>query len=124
MRNLKDETLQLMKYLNLTIDDIDWVGGSGFTIPVDLFFKLADVEYEEVSNIQEVADDLRIVFKDGTVFTRHYLAHVDGWLATKHTHPDVERTDITALTCRQIEQDKKEELYRYSYYSWLDKMND
>ena len=62
--NLKEETLQVLKDNGKTTKDIRWVGGSKYTIPTELFWKLADVEYNDGFGAQEVAKDLVVVGDD------------------------------------------------------------
>ena len=108
MRNLKDETLDYMSYRQKTVEDIDWVGGDDFSIPVDVFFKLADTMYDSGFGTAEVAQDLKIVFKDGSAFVRHEYDGAECWKYVNFRKPDVERTDIV-LTSRQMEKKYKNE---------------
>ena len=100
MANLKRETLNDMKRYRKTIDDIEWIGGSNFSIPVNLFFELADVEYRSDSSSQEVAYDLRIVFKDNSVMYRRESNGMEWWGYMDLNPHKVERDDIITLVSK------------------------
>lgn len=106
MKNFKLETIEKMRSLYKTIDDIDWIGGIDFTIPVSLFLKLADTEYDNDSEDVEVAQDLKIVFKDGSVLYRNEHNGVEYWDYIDLKKPHNEDDDITAITIRQVEEDE------------------
>ena len=114
MHNLKDETLEYMFWQHLKVEDIDWIGGKDFTIPVDVFFELADTNYDSGYGTREVAGDLRIVFKTGQIMTRWEYDGAEGWETWNFRKPDVERTDIV-LTSRQME-----EKYKSNDWWWAD----
>ena len=97
MKNLKEETLEMMNMFNKTVEDIAWIGGRDFSVPVDLFFKLADVEYDDDYGAQEIAYDLKIVFKDNTAFYRHSYDGKEWWNHISLVRPSVERDDISTL---------------------------
>lgn len=120
MRNLKDETLDYMSYRQKTVEDIDWVGGDDFSIPVDVFFELADTMYDSGFGAAEVAQDLKIVFKDGSAFVRREYDGSEYWKYVNFRKPDIERTDMV-LTSRQMEEKyKNEDLWWIDTHSLLD----
>lgn len=61
MSNLKFETLEILKENGKTIKDIRWVGSKDIAIPLDLFWILADTEYNNDFGSQKVARDLVVV---------------------------------------------------------------
>lgn len=61
MSNLKFETLEILKENGKTIKDIRWVGSKDIAIPLDLFWILADTEYNNGFGSQKVARDLVVV---------------------------------------------------------------
>ena len=62
--NLKNETISVLNKNGKTVEDIVWCGGDSIEIPIDLFWKLADKEYDSGFGGSEVAVDLVIVGKD------------------------------------------------------------
>ena len=62
MNNLKEETLSNLESYGKTKEDIQWIGCNKFKIPINLFWKLADREYDSGYGGVEVAPDLLYVF--------------------------------------------------------------
>lgn len=95
MANLKKETLEDLKDGGYKPEDIEWVGCNDFTIPTDLFWKLADYEYDSGFGSQEVATDLIIVLKDGSYLERHEYDGSEWWeLKRSPKKPQAHRDDI------------------------------
>ena len=111
--NLKYETLNKMDMFCKTKEDIAWIGCVDFSIPVDLFFELADVEYDDGFGSPEVAQDLKIVFNDNTALYRHEYDGAECWKYINLNKPKQERNDITALIAGQVDLDKTD-------YGWVD----
>ena len=61
MRNLKEETIAVLRRHNKEIKDIKWIGCSLFKIPINEFFELANKIYDSGYGGVEVAKDLLIV---------------------------------------------------------------
>ena len=120
MRNLKDETLDYMSYRQKTVEDIDWVGGDDFSIPVDVFFELADTMYDSGFGAAEVAQDLKIVFKDGSAFIRDEYDGAESWKYVNFRKPDVERTDIVLTSCQMEKKYKNEDWWWADTHSLWD----
>lgn len=97
MENLLKETLGFMKRVDKTIDDIDWIGSEDFRIPVDRFFNVANVVYDDSYGAQEVASDLIIVFKDSSAMYRCEYDGAEWWKFINLKRPSVERNDITKI---------------------------
>lgn len=70
--NLKKETLQVLKDNGKTAEDIRWVGGNKYAIPTELFWKLADAEYDNDYGSQRVATDLVVVGNDWWIERAEY----------------------------------------------------
>lgn len=67
-------------------DDILSIQGSDRGISVGLFEKLANVNYDNGYGLQEVAEDLVILMKDGTWFDRGEYDGAEWW--RHHRHPE------------------------------------
>lgn len=117
--NLKKETLEILKDNGKTTEDIRWIGGKDITIPKDLFWKLADNEYNNGYGGAEVADDLVIV-GDNWWLERGEYDGAEWWeFKTLPTKPSVEKEVITVIkkysygdTLREIDEQERE--YRES----------
>jgi len=64
IRNLKEETITVLRRHNKEIKDIKWIGCSLFKIPINEFFKLANKTYDSGYGGAEVAEDLLIIGED------------------------------------------------------------
>lgn len=64
MSNLKQETLKVLDEHGKTKNDILWIGGTDYCVPIDLFWELADTTYDDGYGAPKVAVDLVIVGKD------------------------------------------------------------
>ena len=83
--NLKKETMRIMKEHHKTPRDIIWVGCRDFQIPIDQFWKLADVEYNNSFGSPKVAQDLVVVGEDWYLQRNDYDgmdAHPNFYIAT------------------------------------------
>ena len=60
MSNLLEETLEVLDEHGKTMNDIVWIGTDEVEIPVDVFKRLADKEYDDGYGSQKVATDLVI----------------------------------------------------------------
>ena len=71
MTNLLKETEQFMIRKRLSWNDVDFIGGHSFSISVENFRDIAGTaNYESGYGMAEVAEDLVIVFKDGSWMER------------------------------------------------------
>jgi hypothetical protein len=59
--NLLQETIYILNENGKSLNDIEWIGNREYTIPKDLFTKLANTEYDSGYGCSEVAEDLIIV---------------------------------------------------------------
>ncbi|MBH9580070.1 hypothetical protein [Staphylococcus felis] len=59
--NLLKETIDILNRYGKTLDDIVWIGGKDFTIPLAQFVELADKKYDSGYGGEEVAIDLKVV---------------------------------------------------------------
>ena len=83
MENLLEETERAMKLCGLTEEDIDWIGSTFYTCSWAEFKVLADVDYDPSYGVQLVAEDLAIVFRDGTWFSRSEYDGKEWWRYNK-----------------------------------------
>jgi hypothetical protein len=105
MTNLLAETLNDIKELGYTPEDIVFIGSrkSGYQCSWEEFASLADVEYDESYGAQKVATDLEIVFSDGSGIQRGEYDGSEWWTYFQpFTPPDV-RKPITRLVCTGME---------------------
>lgn len=77
-RNLKSETLTILKKYNKSYFDIKWVGCKSFKIPIEEFWKLADRMYDAGYGHAEVAEDLLVV-GDNWWLERHEYDGSEWW---------------------------------------------
>ena len=78
MKNLKLETIAILKENGKTVDDVAWVGTTAFKIPTDSFWKLADRNYDDSYGSPEVATDLLVV-GNGWWLERHEYDGAEWW---------------------------------------------
>jgi hypothetical protein len=82
--NLLKETKQVVKKEGYKWpDDILSIQGLKRAISIGLFEKLADKEYDNGYGLQEVAEDLVILMKDGTWFYRGEYDGAEWWCYNK-----------------------------------------
>lgn len=99
--NLKLETKQAIEEAGKSETDIAWIGGDEFEIPKKLFWTLSDVEYHGGYSAQEVAEDLVIVFSDGSYLSRGEYDGMEWWEHHKTPErPTGYREDIRNLTAK------------------------
>lgn len=91
MKNLRDETIEIMKEHGLIKDDINfisvefqvWEKGTicinRFEIPVSKFLSYSNVEYDESYGGYQVALGLKIVFHNGSWLERHEYDGSEWW---------------------------------------------
>lgn len=99
--NLLEETNLILKEHGKTLDDITFVQGAEFGIPIDVFIKLADTEYYAGYGAIHVAEDLIVGGNDWWIERHEY----DGseWWEYK-TYPRMQSIiskEINALTVDQ-----------------------
>lgn len=93
----------ILKTNKLAIGDIEWVGTSKHTIPLDDFYKvIKGIYYDQQSGSLEVARDLIIVGSGW--FLRRFRGrnNLEQWEFIKTPNkPEIERIDITKFTIRE-----------------------
>lgn len=62
--NFKEEILECLKLHNKTVDEIQWIGCKDYRIPMDEFWKLANVDYNNNCLYRLIPYDLLIVGLD------------------------------------------------------------
>lgn len=98
--NLKNETIELLHKNGKTEKDVRWVGTTEFTIPVHLFWKLADQKYDSGYGAQEVAKDL-IVVGDEFWLERNDYDGAEWWEYKEFPHMSLEMREIETLIGRE-----------------------
>lgn len=101
--NLKEETLEILEVNGKSKEDVRWVGGADFSIPLSEFWTLADQEYDSGYGGQEVAEDLIVVGEDFWL-ERHEYDGAEWWeFKEMPTIPSEERS-VKTLTGRSSGQ--------------------
>lgn len=72
MKNFRLETLDVLAAHNKGPNDVIWVGTKQFEIPIDEFWKLADIQYDEGYGAAEIAGDLIVAGADWWLERREY----------------------------------------------------
>lgn len=62
--NLKEEILTLLKENRKSKSDVLWAGSKDGVIDLDLFWELADTEYDDGYGVTDCAEDLLVVGSD------------------------------------------------------------
>lgn len=96
--NLLQETIEDIEASGHTVDDIIFIGSetSGHSCTWDEYTKLANIEYDEEYGGQEIASDLKIVFKDGADMTRGEYDGSEWW---QYSRPFVMPTELKPIKC-------------------------
>lgn len=89
--NLLKETEEVLREHGKTFDDVLWIGGNEFTISIEDFKKLADVEYNNGFGAPEVAVDLVVVGRDWWLERTVYDGAEDWAFKTLPEKPEEER---------------------------------
>jgi hypothetical protein len=98
--NLKNETIEVINENGYNIDDIKWIGTHDFKIPIDLFWKLADYNYNVFSIHQQVISDL-IIVGDTWWMERNHFDNAEWWNFHKVPEMPKETKKVCALTNEQ-----------------------
>jgi len=87
--NLLTETRREIEAFERTPADVVFIGSlaSGHRCTWDEFVRLADFDYDDGYGAQEVASDLVIVFRDGSLLQRHEYGGSEGWEFVSTTIP-------------------------------------
>ena len=103
MINLKTETIRELRKRGHKPSDVIWVGCENFEIPVDLFWKLADVNYDNGYGANEVPEDL-IVCGNNWWLERHEYDGAEWWeYKTLHKRP-VKTEIVTTVFCAYLRE--------------------
>lgn len=104
MRNLLEETKQVLEENGKTFEDVKWIGSNDFYIDIDDFLVVADTEYDNGYGGQEVARDLLIVGDDWWL-ERHEYDGSEWWeYKTIPQKPKTYLVNLQALTVEQAEK--------------------
>lgn len=108
------ETLRIMERHGKNIQDIEWIGSYDAEISLDDFIRLASDRYDCGFGSQEVAEDLLVVFNDGSWLERHEYDGSEWWEYKKTpARPKKLISNPDALTCKQAMQIDKDLGYEY-----------
>lgn len=91
MTNLLKETEEILRKHGKTFKDVLWIGGNNFTISIDDFKSLADIEYDEGFGAPEVAVDLVVVGRDWWLERTDYDGAEDWAFKSLPEKPEEER---------------------------------
>lgn len=78
-RDIIQETKDYIDALGYGKEDIQWIGGRDFTIPINNFWNSKPQMYDSGYGTQEVAPDLIIAFKDHTWIQREEYDGSEWW---------------------------------------------
>lgn len=97
MNNLLEQTKNILECNGKTLQDIEWIGCKSFTISFDDFLRMADVEVDEDSYIEQVFLDL-LICGDNWWLERQTYDGTEWWeYKTIPTKPNENRSDIKSL---------------------------
>lgn len=114
MRNLLEETKQVLEENGKTFEDVRWIGSNDFSIDIDDFLVVADTEYDNGYGGQEVAIDLLVVGDDWWL-ERHQYDGSEWW--EYKTTPQKPKTHLTNLQALTIDQAQR---YNIDVVAWED----
>ncbi len=97
--NLLNETLEDIKESGHETTDVVFIGSrdSGHQCTWGEFTKLANQDYDDGFGVQKVANDLEIVFSDGSTMWRHACDGAEGWHFSHPFERPGESRQITRL---------------------------
>ena len=104
MRNLLQETLEMVEACGFTVEDVDFVGLPDGSLRCDWadFAAMADKEYDPGYGSAEVFGDLVVLFKDGSYLERWEYDGSEGW---RHITPVQKPEKYKPLTAVFYEDD-------------------
>jgi hypothetical protein len=113
MINLLEETKEILKNNNYTLDDVEWVGTYKHYIDKEEFIKLANRKYDNGYGSQEVAENLILVGKDFWLERDEYDGS-EWWVLKKMPKKPTEKLEVHTLFTKyegtlENAQNKKEE---------------
>lgn len=103
MKNLLEETKEILKDYNKKIEDIKWIGSNKNYIDIDKFLKIANIEYDSGYGSPEVAQNL-IVVGDNWWLERHEYDGAEWWEHKEIPKKPNNKLDLKALTIEQAEK--------------------
>ena len=103
IKNLLEETRQLLEDNGQSLDDIEAVFGEDFQIPVAEFVELAKAtNYDAGYGAPEVATDLIILLKDGSWYSRDEYDGSEWWQHNRRPSPPEEVRHVARLTAKCV----------------------
>lgn len=95
--NLFEETCDAFKHHGVEWDDVIWIGGDDFEMPLRDFVRLAkETDYDEGYGRQWIASDLTIITSVGR-FVREEYDGLEWWKFIPSTVPYRKYYDVTSL---------------------------
>ena len=117
--NLLEETIEILADHQKTLNDIVAIGNSEYSMTVEEFIKLADVEYDESYGAPEVATDLYLIGEDFWLERWEYDGS-EGWEFKQMPEIATDGKKISYLTVGQVEAATRNNLIGWAD---LDKMH-
>ena len=81
--NFLEETIEMLKDLDKTWDDVLFIGNKDYFITIDQFKRLADVEYDNSFGAQWMPSDIIIKLDNGMIVSRGEYDGSEWWEYTK-----------------------------------------
>ena len=119
IKNLKKETIDVLRRHNKKIKDIKWIGCSLFKIPINEFFELANKNYDSGYGHAEVAQDLFIVGEDWWLERREY----DGSEWWQYNILPIEPNHLQSVPTLFPEDETDDCFYLSDFYDVIDEYN-
>ncbi len=124
--NLLEETIKDLDYFGYSYKEIVHIGNSEYGCTWEEFKSLADIEYDAEFGGQEIANDLKIIFKDGNFLYRYEYDGRESWAQSKTEVPK-EYKQILKLKSEKywesleeiqnLELEKKSSISEFNYIS-------
>ena len=96
MRNLKDETIEMLREHGKSEKDVVWTGTDTEEIPIELFWKYADKYYDDGYGGNEVNSRLLVVGNDWWL-ERHEYDGAEWWEYKQLPERPKEKTDSNII---------------------------
>lgn len=101
MINLLQETIEELLTHDKTWNDVLWIGGSNFTIDIEEFKKLANLEYDNGYGAPAVAQDLIVVGEDWWL-ERYEYDGAEEWVYKSYPKKPLEQKSVKRLVTAKI----------------------
>ena len=87
--SLLKETIDVIEESNMSVDDVEWVGScdGAWVMSWDWFASISDIDYDSGYGAPEVAQDLVVVFRDGSWLERYEYDGAECWRHKRRPYP-------------------------------------